>query len=184
MAYFYFDMRDINKKSRHDLLSSFLTQLSFRSDPFCDILSRLYEAHDHGARQPSDSALIHCLKDMLTLPDHGPVYLILDALDECPDDGGIPSPREQVLGLIQDLVGLQLPSLRLCVTSRPEWGIKAILGPLASHTFSLEDARGQKRDIVDYIRYVVYSGIGFMKRWREEDKEFVVETLSERSDGM
>jgi hypothetical protein len=62
----------------------FLVQLSARSDPFCDILSRLYKEHDDGVRQPSDSALMRCLKEMLTLPDQGPVYLILDALDECP----------------------------------------------------------------------------------------------------
>ena len=184
MAYFYFDMRDINKQSRHGLLSSFLTQLSFRSDPFCDILHRLYKAHDHGARQPSDTALIHCLKEMLTLPDHGPVYLIMDALDDCPNDNGFPSAREQMLDLIWDLVGLQLPRLRLCVTSRPEWDIKTVLGPLASHTFCLEDAGGQKQNIAKYIRSVVYTGTGFMQRWRKEDKEFVIEALSVRSDGM
>ena len=184
MAYFYFDMRDIDKKTPHNLLSSLLTQLAFRSDPFSDILFRLYKAHNDGMRQPSDSALIHCLKDMLTLPDHGPVYLIMDALDECPNDDGLPSAQDEVLNLIKDLVTLRLPSLRLCVTSRPEWVIKTVLGPLASHTFSLEDADGQKQDIADYIRSIVYSGTGFMKRWREEDKEFVVETLSERSDGM
>jgi hypothetical protein len=57
---------------------------------------------------------------MLTLPDQGPVYLIMDALDECPDTSDIPSAREQVLDLVKDLVGLQLPNLHLCVTSRPE----------------------------------------------------------------
>src|SRR6266702_6781658 len=96
MAYFYFDFRNIDKRSRRNLLPSLLVQLSACSDAFCDVLSRLYEAHNDGARQPSDSALVHCLKEMLTLPDQAPVYLILDALDECPNTSGVPSSREQV----------------------------------------------------------------------------------------
>ena len=185
MAYFYFDFRDVDKQSRRNLLPSLLVQLSARSDPFCDILSRLYEAHDNGARQPSDRALTQCLKEMLTLPNQGPVYLILDALDECPDTSDVPSAREQVLDLVKDLVGLRLPNLRICVTSRPEVDISDALESLASHSVSLQDESGQKKDIADYVRSVVHSGSGkFMKRWREEDKEHVIETLSERADGM
>src|SRR6266571_282566 len=35
MAYFYFDFRDIDKRSRRNLLPSLLVQLSARSDTFC-----------------------------------------------------------------------------------------------------------------------------------------------------
>jgi hypothetical protein len=185
MAYFYFDFRDLDKQARRNLLPSLLVQLSNRSDAFCDVHSRLYEIHDNGARQPSDKALTECLKEMLTLPNQGPVYLILDALDECPDTSDVPSPREQVLDLVKELVDLQLPSLRICLTSRPEVDIHDALEPLASQTVSLQDERGQKKDIADYVRSVVYSGSGkFMRRWRKEEKEHVIETLSERADGM
>ncbi|KAH9165746.1 hypothetical protein EDB89DRAFT_1818485, partial [Lactarius sanguifluus] len=185
MAYFYFDFRDINKQARRNLLSSFLTQLSNRSEHFCDILSRLYRAHDNGAHQPSDSVLLQCLKEMLTLPNQGPVYLIMDALDECPDTSDVPSPREQVLDLVKDLVGLRVPSLHICVTSRPEVDISDALESIASQAVSLQDESGQKKDIANYVRSVVYSGSGkFMRRWRPEDKEHVIETLSERADGM
>jgi len=127
---------------------------------------------------------MQCLKEMLTLPSQGPVYLIMDAIDECPNISGIPSAREQVLDLITSLVGL-LPNIRVCVTSRPEVDIKAAFEPLASHTVSLHDESGQKEDITDYVRFVVYSNSDTaMKRWRDEDKELVIETLSERADGM
>ncbi|KAN0132161.1 hypothetical protein V8E53_009927 [Lactarius tabidus] len=185
MAYFYFDFRDVDKKSRRHLLSSLLVQLSTCSDAFCDILSCLYETNDSGARHPGDTELTKCLKEMLTLPDQGLVYLIMDALDECPDTPGVPSAREKVLDLIKDLVGLQLPNLRICVTSRPEVDISNALGSLASKTVSLQDELGQKKDISDYIRFVVHSGSGkFMKRWRPEDKEDIIEKLLERADGM
>ncbi|KAH9069552.1 hypothetical protein EDB83DRAFT_2290451, partial [Lactarius deliciosus] len=185
MAYFYFDFRDLDKQARRDLLPSLLIQLSTRSDAFCDVFSRLYETHDKGARQPSDEALTECLKEMLTLPNQGPVYLVIDALDECPDTSDVPSPREQVLDLVTDLVGLRLPSLRICVTSRPEADICEALESLASQTVSLQDEGGQKNDIASYVRSVVYSGSGkFMRRWRKEDKEHAIETLSDRADGM
>jgi len=45
MTYFYFDFRDAKKQHWNDLLSSLLIQLSYQSDPCCDILSRLYKAH-------------------------------------------------------------------------------------------------------------------------------------------
>jgi hypothetical protein len=185
IAYFYFDFRDDKKQSRHNLLSSLLVQLSTYSDAFCGILFRLYKSHGNGTSQPSDKAMMQCLEELLTLPDHGPVYLILDALDECPDTSDLPSAREQVLDLVKDLVGLRLPSLHICVTSRPEIDISDTLGSLASETVSLQDELGQKEDISDYIRSVVHSGSGkFMKRWRPEDKEDIIEKLLERADGM
>ena len=185
MAYFYFDFRDEDKKSRRSLLSSLLVQLSTCSDAFCDVLSRYYAAHDNGGRQASDKDMMQCLKEMLTLPEQGPVYLIMDALDECPDTSGVPSAREQVLGLVKELVNLHLPGLHICITSRPEVNISDTLGPLASQTVSLQDELGQRKDIADYVRSVVYSDLGtFIKRWRKEDKEHVIETLSERADGM
>ena len=185
MAYFYFDFRDVDKQARRHLLPSLLVQLSNRSDAFCDVLSRLYKTHDDGARQPSDKALTECLTEMLNIPNQGPVYLILDALDECPDTSDVPSARTKVLDLIKDLVGFQLPNLHICATSRPEVDIRDALESLASQTLSLHDERGQKRDIADYVRSVVYSGSGIgMRRWRQEEKEHVIETLTERADGM
>jgi hypothetical protein len=185
MASFYVDSRDTGKPSRHNLLSSLLAQLSARSDPFCDIISRLYKEYDDGAHQPTDGDLTRCLKEVLTLPDHGPVYLIIDALDECPNEHGSPSARKQVLDLIKDLVKLQLPSLRLCVTARPLLDIQFALESLVSHSVSLHDASGQKKEIADYIRSVVQSDSSLiMRRCSDADKELVIKTVSERADGV
>ncbi|KAH9175533.1 hypothetical protein EDB89DRAFT_1882677, partial [Lactarius sanguifluus] len=185
MVYFYFDFRDLDKQHRRNLLPSLLIQLSAQSRPCCDILSHLYSAHDNGERKPSDSVMIRCLKDMLAILNPQPVYIILDALDECPNWPGIPSPREQVLALVKDLVDLHLPHLHICVTSRPEFDIRATLTPLAHYRISLHDESGQKNDIVDYLNSVVYSDSEtMMKRWREDDKKMVVEALSEKADGM
>ena len=185
MAYFYFDFRDADKQGLRDLVSSLLTQLSACSAPRCDILSNLYMAHDQGKNQPADTILAECLKEMLTLPDQGPIYLIVDALDESPNAFGIPSPREAVLQLLRELVNLSLPNLHICVTSRPEIDIRNVVGPLTSRRVSLHDQSGQKNDIADYIRSVIYSDSEqIIRRWKMEDKELVIKVLSERADGM
>src|ERR1700733_2296048 len=111
MAYFYFDFRDLNKQTCRDLLLSLVSQLSTCSSPCCDILHRVYETHGSGARQPSDDTLKGCLKEMLRLPGQGPIFIVLDALDECPDSSGIPSPRDEVLQLVKELVKLDLKKL-------------------------------------------------------------------------
>jgi hypothetical protein len=183
MAYFYFDFRDANKQNRRDLLPSLITQLSSRSDRCFDTIYHLYLTHDNGAQRPSEDALIRCLKDMFTLPDQHPVYIIIDALDECPNTSGLPSPREQVLDLLKEFVELSLPNLHLCVTSRPELDIRLALEPLTSRRVSLHEEIGQKTDIVEYVTSVVQSDPK-MRRWRDEDKNLVIETLSERADGM
>ena len=185
MAYFYFDFRDANKQGLRDLVPSLLAQLSAHSGPRCDILSDLYSAHDEGKNQPSDSTLAECLKKMLTLPNQRPTYLIVDALDESPNTTGVLSPRERVLQLLEELVELHLPNLRICATSRPEVDIRDVLEPLTSCRVSLHDQSGQKEDIEEYVKSVVYSNSQpIMRRWKAEDKELVVKVLSERADGM
>ena len=185
VAYFYFDFRDVNKKNRRNLLSSLLIQFSSRSGPCLTILSRLYSNHNNGKEQPSECVLVQCLKDMLMAPSLSqlPSYIILDALDECPNTSGIPAPREHVLGLVEDLVDLHLPNLHICVTSRPEIDIRNTLEPLTPDQLSLHDQPGQKKDIAEYISAMVHSDVK-MKRWREHERKLVIETLSERADGM
>ena len=183
LAYFYFDFRDEDKRSRRSLLLSILSQLSAQSNLCCGVLSRLYSTHDDGVRKPSDDILKQCLEEMLLLPARGPVYLIIDALDECPNNFGMPTAREEVLDLVSDLVSLRLPNLHICVTSRPEIDIQTALEPLTSLCVSLHNQSGQRKDIVKYVSSVVYSDMN-MQRWHEEDKKLVIKTLSERADGM
>jgi NACHT domain len=185
MAYFYFDFRNISKQGLNNLVTSLLTQLSARSTLRCDILSELYSVHDDGKEQPGDDVLTKCLKDMLTLPDQRPIYLIMDALDESPDTSGFPSPRERVLQLLKELVDLRCPNLHICVTSRPEIDIRDVIVPLTSLLVSLHDQSGQKEDIADYVRSIIYSNSEpIIRRWKKEDKDLVIEILSERADGM
>ena len=183
MAYFYFDFKDTGKQDSRALLSSLLIQLSDQSDVYCEILLTLYSTHRRGSIQPSEDALAQCLKTMLVALGKTPVYLIVDALDECPNTSGMPSPRENVLQLVKELVDLKLLNLHLCLTSRPEIDIRSALEPLAPHCISLHDESGQMADIATYICSVVQSDPK-MRRWRAEERDMVVGSLSAKADGM
>jgi hypothetical protein len=115
--------------------------------------------------------------------DDVPIFLIIDALDECPDDLGIPSSREKALELVKELVELRHPNLRLLITSRPEFDIRTTLQPLATQQVSIHEDSGQKQDISDYVTFVVLSDKK-MSKWRDDEKNMVIERLTEKADGM
>jgi hypothetical protein len=183
LAMFYCDFREEQKKGVRGLLSSVLVQLCHQSDAYCDILSKLYSEHKDGSENPSDGRLVRCLKDVLRVPRHAPIFLVVDALDECPNTSSLSSPREEVLTLLEDLIDSQPPNLRICVTSRPEADIKPILEPLTFHSVSLHDEHGQMEDLENFIKSVVNTNWN-MRRWRPEHKQLVIDVLTERADGM
>jgi hypothetical protein len=183
LALYYHDFRDDQKKGLRGLLSSVLSQLCGQSNSYHDIISSFYSAHHDGIQSPSDNDLVRCLKDLLSLPGQAPIYLIVDALDECPTTPTLSSPREAVLSLLEYLIESQLPNLRICVTSRPEVDIKSTLGPLTFRSISLHDERGQLEDIQNYIVWVVSTNRK-MRRWKAEHKQLVIDVLAERADGM
>jgi hypothetical protein len=193
MAYYYFDFRDVKKQDRYGLLSSIVSQLSEQLDSCYQVLYQLFSKHAGGTRKPTTSSLTKCTKDMLSLPGQGPIYIVVDAVDECPNFLGRPSARDvalgvyprfpeasardKVLALIEEFVNLKLPNLHLCVASQPEMDIRTVLEPLTTLKISLHDGGGQNDDTTKYIESVARSG-QTMRRWKEEDKQLVVNTLS------
>ncbi|KAH9969645.1 hypothetical protein BC827DRAFT_20964 [Russula dissimulans] len=104
IVFFYFDFKDEAKKNARGSLSSFLIQLAAQSDAYSEILSALYSENHAGSKQPTDDELRESLKNMLAVPDQPPIYIVIDALDECPNSTGTPSPRENVLRLVEWLL--------------------------------------------------------------------------------
>ena len=185
VAYYYFDYKDAAKRDVRGLLTSLLLQLVDNSDLCWHLLSQLHKTCSDGSEQPSEAALAQCLSNMLDLPGQIPTYIIIDALDECPNNTGTPSAREKVLNFIEDLVESKHSNLFICITSRPEQDINTALNPLTppSRRVSLHEEGGQREDINSYIHFFVQSD-GAMRRWRAEDKELVIRVLSERAQGM
>jgi hypothetical protein len=183
LAIFFYDFREDQKKNLRGLLSSILVQLCHQSDSYRAILSKLYSEHDNGLRDPGDHSLVFYLKDLLRLPGQFPIFLIVDALDECPNTSALPRPREEVLMFLEDLINSQFPNLHVCITSRPEADIRTVLEPLTFRSISLHDESGQMEDIENYIKSVVNNS-RTMRRWKPEHKQLVIDVLTNRADGM
>jgi hypothetical protein len=183
LAFFYCDFKADKKRDRRGILLSLLVQLGEQSDAYSVTLSKFYEAHGHGSRPASDEELLDCLKDMLKCPGQATVHIIIDALDECPTTTDFPTPRENVLELVEELVNLRIRHLRICVTSRPEPDIASALGSLAFRSVSLEGESGQVKDISEYIQSFVETD-KVMRKWKDTDKQLVIEVLSKKADGM
>jgi hypothetical protein len=185
VAYHYFDYKDTSKRDVHGLLTSLLSQLSGDSDLCRGVLCQLYEECRNGSERPSEAALAECLNAMIKILAELPIFIIMDALDECPNTTGTPSARDEVLHFVKDLLGSNHSNLFLSITSRPEQDIQTILNPLTSVSsrVALHEENGQKEDIDRFVRFFVQTD-NAMQRWRKEDKELVINTLSERASGM
>ena len=185
MAYYYFDYKDSSKRDIRGMLASVLFQLACGSGGCWDVLYRLYSACNNGSEQPSNTSLAKCLGDILKLPEQLPIFVILDALDECSSTSETPSPRERVLEFVEELVGSGYSNLFICITSRPEQDIQSFLNPLTSESrrVSLHNEIGQREDIRRYVQSFVHTDRA-MRRWKEDDKQLVINTLSERAGGM
>jgi hypothetical protein len=183
MAYFYCDPMDSKKQGICRLLASLIAQLSAKSDACYYILHSLFSGNNNGLRQPDDNILLGCLETMLRTEGQPTIYIIIDGVDEYPNDSCVKSPREQILELVTKLVDLCLTNVRICATSCPEVDIRAALASLASHAISLHTEVGQQKDIADYVNTSVHSD-RVMHQWSKKDKELVIDTLSREADGV
>jgi len=185
LMFFYCDFKEEQKRDLRGLLSSLLVQLCHQSDSHYDFLSNFFLQHNSGSQHASDASLVRCLKDILKLPRRHPAYLVVDALDECPNPPVKLPPRKKVLNLLEELVDSKIPNLRICVTSRPESDITVVLNRLACHTISLHDERQQIEDINDYITWFVNNDEEIQEQeWTTEDKQRVIDFLIEKANGM
>jgi hypothetical protein len=183
VGYFYIDFREPTKQEARGLLSSLLTQFSTQSDRFRHILTSLHASHVHGQEQPDEDDLAQCLREMLEVRNQAPVFIVVDALDECPNSEGLPTPRDRALKIVKELVELKLPHLHLCITSRPEVDITKVLDPLKLYSVSLHEEAGQIDDIARYVESVVLDD-ATMREWPKEVKNLVINTLAKEGGGM
>ncbi|RYO92150.1 hypothetical protein DL762_001808 [Monosporascus cannonballus] len=93
LLYFYFDFNDTMKQSLESMVRTLIYQLYFKSP---DELDTLYSSCESGKSQPSIDSRCNTLQHMMQ--QAGEVWIVLDALDECPTrqqrpDGGLLGSR-------------------------------------------------------------------------------------------
>ena len=118
VAYYYFDFKDATKRDVRGLLTSLVLQLADYSDPCWYLLSELHKTCRDGSEQPSEAALVQCLNSMLDFPGQIPTYIIIDALDECPNNIATPSPCEKALNFVENLVRSNHSNLFICTSAK------------------------------------------------------------------
>ncbi|KAJ7051654.1 hypothetical protein C8F01DRAFT_1174452 [Mycena amicta] len=114
-AFFYFNTNNREQCTITQLLSTLTMQLSVQVNLPHKTLLALWETHNKpqhllGNAKLLTEALIPLLEQLATAR---PVYLVLDALDECTE-------CDKLLDLLEKLVDPSRPNVHLLVTSRPE----------------------------------------------------------------
>ena len=175
VAYFYFDFNDPEKQKLQNCLSSLIAQLCGLALAIPEKLKSMYNRCGRGNQTPSLNDLKDIMSYFATASEFNDIFLILDALDECPKDGNEDS-RSELLEWIQEISNQLSFSVRLLVTSRPEPDIGKILCPPAFRSVSIQGSQ-VKSDISRYIQSQL-SGFPISM------KPAIEKTLTDKADGM
>ncbi|KAI1738955.1 hypothetical protein F4680DRAFT_466763 [Xylaria scruposa] len=109
VVFLYCNYKEDKERKVVNLLSALLKQLVQELPYTPAIVQALYETHKDRKTQPSLSDISTTIRHVLE--DYREVFIVVDALDECPD--------EYRDNLLSELKNLQVPRVRLMVTSRP-----------------------------------------------------------------
>ena len=173
IVYYYFDFSDTLKQSSDSLIRSLITQLSSQSTICPEALKSIYSQNLNGQRQPTTEDLVVGLKHIVGSFQH--VYVIIDALDECRD-------REQLLPLIEAIIGWKLGNLHMLATSRQERDIEECVGPLASAQINLHSVQ-VNTDIHTHLRERLQSDPK-LKKWPAKIHGQIEAALMDGAHGM
>jgi hypothetical protein len=126
LAFFYFSFNDAAKQSTDEMLSSLIKQLCCRRPITPQTIKDLGRYKELGQRPDTKT-----LEDMLLATVHGfsGVYLIIDALDECPFESG---EQKKLLQSLCRIYRASSENLHILWTSRRESDIEAAISPLLS----------------------------------------------------
>ncbi|KAL7649945.1 hypothetical protein ACMYSQ_011761 [Aspergillus niger] len=115
-AYWYFQFDDPGSQRVENMLRAIIRQL--HSNPLDGPIRRIWKEHGTKGSNPSNAMLQETLLKMINAYK-GDVFLILDALDECPN-AAIRKERSFLLALLTELRKNCSDNIHILVTSRPE----------------------------------------------------------------
>ena len=177
LAYFYFDFNTTTKQELLYCLSSIVAQLCSQIKNVPDQIKKSYERCSSGKHQASiDEMRTMLFKVAESLDD---VFIILDALDECPKNG----EREQLLVALSEIMSQSCGNLHVLVTSRREPDIEQSLLPLLTHPAISVHGSGLDLDIKMYISWQLATD-SRLKKWSAEIKSEIENSLTAGANGM
>lgn len=175
LAYWYFHFGDDFTKSVYSMARSLIRQLSW--SPLPSSLVKLWNKHRIPGSEPDLQTILSVLDDLLSsIPDQGQVYLVFDALDECPDSPNADSERKLLLSVIVDLLERHKDKVHILATSRPEKDIKDKL-----ERFSTVDLEAHlAEDMKQFVTAAISRDT--LQKYSEETRELIYHTLVNSED--
>ncbi|GAQ10062.1 hypothetical protein ALT_7383 [Aspergillus lentulus] len=120
LAYWYFQFGDEKTQSVDSMTRSLIRQLS--RSPLLPSVVKIWNEHRLKGSEPDSQAISNLLDDVVSsIP--GNVYLIFDALDECPVNA-YSKERRSLLSLLTGLLERYRSKVHILATSRAEQDIK------------------------------------------------------------
>jgi len=172
-ASFYFTFSDTDKQSYNSLLRSLVVQLGWKK-PSLSMLAETYEKSSR-TRPPRDT-LEKIL--LLAIEAFDEVFLLLDALDECPDTD---ETRQGVLDGLERLMQ-RTSKLRVLATSREVSDVRECMRVLRADVIAIH-TQAVNKDIQTWV-------LNWLLRDRKlrsldvATKTLIEETISHKADGM
>ncbi|QYT03170.1 hypothetical protein H0G86_010139 [Trichoderma simmonsii] len=181
LAYFYFSFSDGQKQKIDGMLASLIKQISAYRPYIPQSVQSLGEYKNNGGR-PDTETLIEAL--IASIQGFSAVYIIIDALDECPTLNG---ERKRLLRSLCDILNAAPDSLHMLCTSRKENDIDKAIRPLLCDPWGAEiDLSVQRKVLDDDIGKYIDSILADAEydTWPTDIKEESRNVLIKKADGM
>ncbi|KIL62335.1 hypothetical protein M378DRAFT_53540, partial [Amanita muscaria Koide BX008] len=173
MAYYYFDIFDVKKRTVEGLLSSLSLSLYTCNPSNHTIVEQLYMKCKDGVFKPSGQQLEYLLKELMS--GFKETYIVIDALDECRE-------WQELWKFLKMIHGWQIGQCHLLVTSRREQVIVNSLQHVEHEEIDLT-LMPIDNDINRYIDEKLEQSEE-LKKLRVETKEQIRGLLKAKANGM
>ena len=174
VVYFYFDFQTHEKQIYQNFLHSIVVQLFRQHSYLSRIVEEQYNACGRGVSRPTVHDTLITLRRLIDTAAC-PVYVVVDALDECRD-------RRSSLEGMEEIRSWNQVNLHILITSRRETEVEDILSYLVTDTIFLEESVVDK-DILTYVQYQLQNEVRLSK-WSEKIQEEIETALVNGANGM
>jgi hypothetical protein len=155
---------------------SLLYQLASQQSSIPDGLLDLYKRHK--STRPPVTVWLAALRSVLDRTAQ--MFLIIDALDECPRRSG---EREELMEVLKSIKGFNLSNLHFLATSRREVDINQALSPIVTDTpFGIQNSEVDQ-DIQIHVRSEVKNNPQLSK-WPNSIRQEIERELVQGCHGM
>ncbi len=174
VAILYLSYGDQEEQSAKNLIGSLVRQVAHGKRTLSDEVIGLYRDHAFKACRPTISELSNLLHSEIT--GLSEVFILVDAMDECSNNN---YTREDLLTTLQSL--LEMPNVRLLITSRPVASIDAHLQGMA-----YLEIRAANEDIRRYIENRIPKERRLIPYVRGDDafQVSIIDTIIAKAQGM